>query len=176
MDPKQSLCFCCCFCQLALLFTLAFFRARHLAKIWYRLISKNSGTDPVIYRSVSKNSGIEPVIYRSVSKNSDIEPVLLLLHTVLLLGTVFYVKIRLNYTVSIEQNSGIDQYRTKPGIEPALYYIYIIYIYRERERERERGRERVRESMVSASNLANNTSMQSFIKPWPQSPVAPKES
>ena len=30
-DPKQSLCFCCCFCQLALLFTLAFFRARHLA-------------------------------------------------------------------------------------------------------------------------------------------------
>ena len=62
MDPKQSLCFCCCFCQLALLFTLAFFRARHLAKIWYRLISKNSGTDPVIYRSVSKNSGIEPVI------------------------------------------------------------------------------------------------------------------
>ena len=102
MDPKQSLCFCCCFCQLALLFTLAFFRARHLTKIWYRLISKNSG--------------IEPVIYRSVSKNSDIEPVLLLLHTVLLLGTVFYVKIRLNYIVSIEQNS---------GIEPALYYIYI---------------------------------------------------
>ena len=30
-DPKQSLCFCCCFCQLALLFTLAFFRAQHLA-------------------------------------------------------------------------------------------------------------------------------------------------
>ena len=61
-------------------------------KIWYRLISKNSG--------------IEPVIYRLVSKNSDIEPALLLLHTVLLLGTVFYVKIRLNYNVSIE-------YRTK---------------------------------------------------------------
>ena len=30
-DPKQSLCFCCCFYQLGLLFTLAFFRARHLA-------------------------------------------------------------------------------------------------------------------------------------------------
>ena len=30
-DPKQSVCFCCCFCQLALLFTLAFFKARHLA-------------------------------------------------------------------------------------------------------------------------------------------------
>ena len=30
-DPKQSLCFCCCFCQLALLFTLAFFQAQHLA-------------------------------------------------------------------------------------------------------------------------------------------------
>ena len=105
-------------------------------KIWYRLISKNSGIEPVIYRSVSKNSGIEPVIYRSVSKNSgiepviyrsvsknsDIEPALLLLHTVLLRGTVFYVKIRLNYNVSIEyqQNSGIDRYRTKPGIEPAL--------------------------------------------------------
>ena len=72
----------------------------YLLKIWYRLISKNSGIEPVIYRSVSKNSGIEPVIYRSVSKNSgiepviyrsvsknsDIEPALLLLHTVLLLG------------------------------------------------------------------------------------------
>jgi hypothetical protein len=78
----------------------------YLLKIWYQLISKNSGIEPVIYRSVSKNSGIEPVIYRSVSKNSDIEPALLLLHTVLLLGTVFYVKIRLNYNVSIE-------YRTK---------------------------------------------------------------
>ena len=89
-------------------------------KIWYRLILKNSGIEPVIYRSVSKNSGIEPVIYRSVSKHSDIKPALLLLHTVLLLGTVFYVKIRLNYNVSIEQNSGIDRYRTKPGIEPAL--------------------------------------------------------
>ena len=75
-------------------------------KIWYRLISKNSG--------------IEPVIYRLISKNSDIEPALLLLHTVLLLGTVFYVKIRLNYNVSIKQNSGIDRYRTKPGIKPAL--------------------------------------------------------
>ena len=64
---------------------------------------ENSGIEPVIYRSVSKNSGIEPVIYRSVSKNSYIEPaLLLLLHTVLLLGTVFYVKIRLNYNVSIE--------------------------------------------------------------------------
>ena len=41
-------------------------------KIWYRLISKNSGIEPVIYRSVSKNAGIEPVIYRSVSKNSYI--------------------------------------------------------------------------------------------------------
>ena len=30
-NPKQSLYFCCCFCQLALLFTLSFFRARHLA-------------------------------------------------------------------------------------------------------------------------------------------------
>ena len=89
-------------------------------KIWYRLISKNSGIEPVIYRLVSKNSGIEPVIYRSVSKNSFIEPALLLLHTVLLLGTVFYVKIRLNYNVSIEKNSGIDRYLTKPGIEPAL--------------------------------------------------------
>ena len=78
----------------------------YLLKIWCRLISKNSGIEPVIYQSVSKNSGIEPVIYRSVSKNSDIEPALLLLHTVLLLGTVFYVKIRLNYNVSIE-------YRTK---------------------------------------------------------------
>ena len=78
----------------------------YLLKIWCRLISKNSGIEPVIYRSVSKNSGIEPVIYRSVSKNSDIEPALLLLHTVLLLGTVFYVKIILNYNVSIE-------YRTK---------------------------------------------------------------
>ena len=56
----------------------------------YRLISKNSGIEPVIYRSVSKNSGIEPVIYRSVSNNSDIEPALLLLHTVLLLGTVYF--------------------------------------------------------------------------------------
>ena len=93
---------------------------KYRLKIWYRLISKNSGIEPVIYRSVSKNSGIEPVIYRLVSKNSDIEPALLLLHTVLLLGTVFYVKIRLNYNVSIEQNSGIDLYRTKPGIEPAL--------------------------------------------------------
>ena len=74
----------------------------YLLKIWYRLISKNSGIEPVIYRSVSKNSGIEPVIYRLVSKNSDIEPALLLLHTGLLLGTVFYVKIRLNYNVSIE--------------------------------------------------------------------------
>ena len=57
-----------------------------------------------------------------------------MLHTVLLLGTVFCVKIRLNYNVSIEyrvsnkiqvsigfeQNSGIDPDRTKPGIEPAL--------------------------------------------------------
>ena len=32
----------------------------------------------------------------------------------------YNVKIRLNYNVSIEQNSGIDRYRTKPGIEPAL--------------------------------------------------------
>ena len=56
----------------------------------YRLISKNSGIEPVIYRSVSKNSGIEPVIYRSISSNSDIEPALLLLHTVLLLGTVYF--------------------------------------------------------------------------------------
>ena len=69
-------------------------------KIWYRLISKNSD--------------IKPVIYRSVSKNSDIEPALLLLHTVLLLRIVFYVKIRLNYNVSI------DLYQTKSGIEPAL--------------------------------------------------------
>ena len=46
-------------------------------KIWYRL--------------VSKNSGIEPAIYRSVSKNSGIKPALPLLHTVLLLGTAFYV-------------------------------------------------------------------------------------
>ena len=30
------------------------------------------------------------------------------------------MKIILNYNVSIEQNSGIDRYRTKPGIEPAL--------------------------------------------------------
>ena len=37
-------------------------------KIWYRLISKNSGIEPAIYQSVSKNSGIEPA--------------LLLLHTV----------------------------------------------------------------------------------------------
>ena len=100
-------------------------------KIWYRLISKNSGIEPIIYRSVKNNSGIEPVIYRSVSKNSYIEPALLLFHTVLM-GTMFYVKIILNYNVSIEyrvssieQKSGIDQYRTKPGIEPAQIYIYI---------------------------------------------------
>ena len=79
-------------------------------KIWYRLISKNSGIEPVIYRSVSKNSGIEPVIYRLVSKNSYIEPALLLLHTVLLLGTVFYVKIS-KYRVSkkIQVSIGIEQ-------------------------------------------------------------------
>ena len=75
---------------------------KYRLKIWYRLISKNSGIEPVTYRLVSKNSGIEPVINRSVSKNSCIEPAHLLLHTVLLLGTVFYVKIRLNYNVSIE--------------------------------------------------------------------------
>ena len=78
--------------------------------------------------SVSKNSGIKPVIYRSVSKNSYIKPALLLLHTVLLLGTVFYVKIRLKYNVSIEQNSGIDRYRTKPGIEPVLLSCADVFI------------------------------------------------
>ena len=31
-------------------------------KIWYRLISKNSGIEPAIYRLVSKNSGIEPAL------------------------------------------------------------------------------------------------------------------
>ena len=86
-------------------------------KIWYRLISKNSGIEPVIYRSVLKNSGIEPVIYRAVSKNSDIEPALLLLHTVFLLGTVFYVKIRLNYNVSIEYRNKIQ---VSIGIEQNL--------------------------------------------------------
>ena len=53
------------------------------------------------------------------------------MYTVLLLGTVFYVKIRLNYNViksSIEQNSGIDRHRTKHGIEPALSCIKLIFV------------------------------------------------
>ena len=50
-------------------------------KIWYRLVSKNSGVESAIYQSVLKNSGIETALF--------------LLHTVLLLGTVFYVNIRL---------------------------------------------------------------------------------
>ena len=36
IDPV--VCFCCCFCQLALLFTLAFFRAQHLATQFLTLL------------------------------------------------------------------------------------------------------------------------------------------
>ena len=87
--------------------------------IRYRLISKNSGIEPVIYQSVSKNSGIKPVIYRSVLKNSYIEPALLLFHMVLLLGTVCYVKIRLNYNVSIEYRVS-NKIHVSIGIEQNL--------------------------------------------------------
>ena len=49
--------------------------------------------------------------YRLVSKNSGIEPALFLLHTVLLLGTVFYVNIILTTLVSnkIQVSIGIEQ-------------------------------------------------------------------
>ena len=95
-----------------------------LEEFWYRT---------TIYRSISKYSGIEPAIYRSISKNYGIEPAIYRYQRILvsnehyvcciLLGTVFYM-IKLTTSVSsIEPNSGIDRYRIKPGIEPALIYI-----------------------------------------------------
>ena len=48
--------------------------------------------------------------YRFISKNSGIESALFLLHTVLLLGTVFYVNIILQRKYRV---SGIDRYQTK---------------------------------------------------------------
>ena len=70
-------------------------------KIWYRLISKNSGIEPAICRSVSKNSGIEPA--------------LLLLHTVstgnCVLSEYLTYNVSIEYRVSnkIQVSIGIEQ-------------------------------------------------------------------